>query len=102
LRLDGEDVAFVASTNHMGKMWIVRTPTLKWPQCDYPFLAQDIICKHVMKIFKMLHPNIGDGLIVREIGTLHEVAQGGVVLEHNNHDYGIGNNDTRDDDPINE
>jgi hypothetical protein len=26
-----------------------------------------------MKIFKMLHPNIGDGSIVRETNTLHRV-----------------------------
>jgi len=50
----------VASTNHLGKVWIVHAPILKWPQCDYPLATQGIICKHVMKVFKMLHPNIGD------------------------------------------
>ncbi len=50
----------------------------------------------------MLHPNIGDGSIVREIGTLHVVAWGGEVPKHNCLNYGIGNNDTKDDDPIDE
>jgi hypothetical protein len=54
-----------------------------------------------MKVFKMLHPNIGDGSIVRETGTLHRVTQGGAVPKHNSPNYGIGDNDTKDDDPIN-
>jgi hypothetical protein len=48
----------------------------------------------------MLHLNIGDGSIVREINILHEVTQGGAIPKHNNLNYGIGNNDTKDDDPI--
>jgi hypothetical protein len=55
-----------------------------------------------MKVFKMLHPNIGDGSIVKKIGTLHAVARGGVVLQHNSPNYGIGYNDTKGDDPIDE
>jgi hypothetical protein len=49
------------------------TPTLKWSQCDCPFATQGIIGKHVMKIFKMFHPNIGNGSIVRKTNTLHGV-----------------------------
>jgi hypothetical protein len=100
--LDGEDITFVASTNHLEKMWIVHAPTLEWPQCDCPFATQGIICKHVMKVFKMLHPNIGDGSIVREINTLHRVAWGVAIPEHNSPNYGIKDNDTKDDDPIKE
>ncbi len=92
----------MASTNHLRKMWIVHTPTSEWPQCDCPFIAQGIICKHVMKVFKTLHPNIGDGSIVREISTLHGVARGGVVPKHNCCTYEIQDNDIKDDDPINE
>jgi hypothetical protein len=54
-----------------------------------------------MKVFKTLHPNIGDGSIVRETSTLHGVAHGGAVPEHNCCIYGIRNNDTKDD-PIDE
>jgi hypothetical protein len=54
-----------------------------------------------MKVFKMLHPNIGDGSIARKIGTLHKVTQGGAVPEQNSPNYGIGDNDTKDNDPIN-
>ncbi len=42
----------------------------------------------------MLHLNIPDGSIVREIGTLHTVAQGGAIFKHNNHECNLGNDDT--------
>jgi hypothetical protein len=73
LHPNGEDITFVASTNHLKKMWIVHALTLVWPYCHYPLEAQAIICKHVMKFFKMLLPNIGGGSIVKEIGTSHGV-----------------------------
>jgi hypothetical protein len=30
LHLDGEDIAFVASTKHLGKVWIVHALVSKW------------------------------------------------------------------------
>jgi hypothetical protein len=96
-----EDIAFVASTNHLGKMWTVHALASKWWQCESPFVAQGIVYKHVMKVFKMLHPNIRDGSIVRETGTLHKVTLGGVVPKHNSLNYGIGDNETKNNDPIN-
>jgi hypothetical protein len=72
------------------------TPTLKWSQCDCAFATQGIVCKHVMKIFKMLHPNIGDGSIVRKTNTLHGVVW---FLKHNRLECGLGEVGTRDDDP---
>jgi hypothetical protein len=47
-----------------------------------------------MKVFKMLHLNIRDGSIVKEIGTLHRVARGGAIFEHNSHECNLGNDDT--------
>jgi hypothetical protein len=47
LRLDGEDIAFVASTNHLGKMWTIHTLASKCLQCDCPFTTEGIMCKHV-------------------------------------------------------
>ncbi len=91
----------MASTNHVGKVWTIHTLTSKWLECDCPLVAQAIVCKHVMKVFKMFHLNNGDGSIVREISNLHGGAHGGVILEHNSPNYGIGDNDTKGDDPIN-
>jgi len=36
---NGGDIAFVASTKHMGKMWIIHIPILEWLQCDCPLAA---------------------------------------------------------------
>jgi hypothetical protein len=47
-----------------------------------------------MKVFKILHLNIGDGSIVREIGTLHEVVQGSIVPKHNSPKCRLGIDDT--------
>ncbi len=38
LRLDGEDIALVASTSHPLKVWIIHTPISEWPQCNCPFI----------------------------------------------------------------
>ncbi len=89
----------MASTNHLEKVWIVHALASKCLQCDCPFAAQGIVCKHVMKVFKMLHLNTRDGSIVRKIGTLHKVAQSGVISKHNSPKCGLGDDDTKNDDP---
>jgi hypothetical protein len=72
-------------------------------ECNCPFVANGIVCKHVMEVFKMLHQNIGDiGSIVREINNLHGVTRGGVIPKHNSPKCGLGDNDNKDDDPKDE
>jgi hypothetical protein len=84
LCLNGEDITLVASTNHPLKMWIVHILTSEWPQCNCP-IEQGIICKHVMKIFKMLHLNILDDAVIRETSTLHGVQKGLTLDAHINY-----------------
>ena len=68
-----EDVAYVGSVNNRPKVWTIHSPDSEWAQCDCPVAQQGMICKHTMKVFKMLHPDIHDGVIVREAGTMHGV-----------------------------
>jgi hypothetical protein len=84
LCLDGEDIALVASTNHLPKVWILHAPTSKWPKCDYPIAKQGMICKHVMKFFKMLDLHIQDNVIVQKTNTFHGVQTGFAVNAHIN------------------
>jgi hypothetical protein len=63
----------MALTNHMPKVWTIHAPTFEWPQCDCPIAGQGFIYKHVMKVCKMLHLDILDVTIIREVGTLHGV-----------------------------
>jgi hypothetical protein len=41
LHLDGEDIAFVASTNHPPKVWTIHVLAFKWPQCNCPLVAHE-------------------------------------------------------------
>lgn len=70
---DGDDVALVASMNNKPKVWTVHCPDSEWAQCNCPIGNEGMICKHSIKVFKMIHPDIEDGLIVREAGTRHGV-----------------------------
>lgn len=71
-----EDIAYVGSVNNRPKVWTIHSPDSEWAQCDCPVAREGMICKHTMKVFKMLHPDIHDGLIVRQAGTLHGVDRG--------------------------
>ena len=66
-----EGVAYVGSVNNRPKVWTIKCPDSEWAQCDCPVAQQGMICKHTIKVFKMLHPGIEDGAIVREAGTRH-------------------------------
>ena len=68
-----ENIAYVKSVNNRPKIWKVHSPDSEWAQCDCPVAQEGMICKHTVKVFKMLHPDIKDGVIVREAGTRHGV-----------------------------
>ena len=78
---EDEDVAYVGSVNNRPKVWTVKSPNSEWAQCDCPAAKEGMICKHCIKVFKMLHPGIQDGLIVREAGTRHGT-QRGTPMKH--------------------
>jgi hypothetical protein len=79
LYLDGDDIAFMVFCNHPPKVRTMHASGFKWPQCDYPFVAQGIIYKHVIKIYKMFHPTILDGAIVQKTCAFHGVQRGSLV-----------------------
>ena len=68
-----EGVAYVASVNNRPKVWTIHSPDSEWSQCSCPIAKEGMICKHTVKVFKMLHPHVDDGIIVREAGTKHGV-----------------------------
>ena len=68
-----EDKAYVGSVNNSPKVWTIHSLDSEWAQCDCPIALQGMMCKHTVKVFKMLHPDILDNVIVREAGTLHGV-----------------------------
>jgi hypothetical protein len=72
LCLDGEDIAFVASINHTPKLWTIHTPSSEWPQA-IPICTRNCMQTYIMKVFKMLHPNILNGAIISDMGTFNSV-----------------------------
>lgn len=65
------DITYLGSMNNKPNMWTIYSLESKWAQCDYPIAWEDMIYKHIMKVSKMLHPDIKDGVIVREARILH-------------------------------
>lgn len=65
----GEDIALVVSVNNYPQVHTVYGPDTEWAQCDCFMAEQGTMCKHVMKCFVMKHPDIEEGLILREAGS---------------------------------
>jgi len=74
-----DDIAFMASCNHPPKVWTMHALGSEWPQCDYTPTTKGIICKHVIKFYKMFHPTILDGAIVWVKDIFHGVQRGSLV-----------------------
>ena len=66
-----EGVAYVTSANNMPKMWTIHALNSEWAQCHCPIVKKGMICKHIVKVFKMFHPHVDDGIMVLEAGTKH-------------------------------
>ena len=68
-----EGVSYVASMNNMPKVWTIHSSDSGWAQCSCPIAKECMICKHTVKVFKMFHPHVVDGIIVREAYTKYRV-----------------------------
>ena len=55
---DGEEIALLASIHHKPHMWTIHTFDLGMAICDCRLGLGNDLCKHTMKVFKMLHPKI--------------------------------------------
>ena len=68
-----EGVVYVGSVSNRPKVWTIHAPVFEWAQCNCLVAKEGMICKHIVKVFKMLHPNVDDGIMVLEAGTKHGV-----------------------------
>ena len=73
LYLNGQDLAYVVSINNYSKVWTVHCPDSIFAQCDCPIGIQRMICKHSMKAFQLIHPNLEGGFILQNAGTTYGV-----------------------------
>ena len=70
---DGDNIALVMSVDDKPNVWTVHGPNWSFAQCDCPISLQGMICKHVMKVFRMINRGLEDGFILREAGTTYGV-----------------------------
>lgn len=68
----GLHITFVISVNNYLYVYTVVLLDKDYIQCNCPLAERGNICKHAVKVFKMLHLVISDGYIVRVVVTLHD------------------------------
>lgn len=67
-----KNVAYIGSINNVLKVWTIHSPKSEWTQCNCHATKEGMICKHTIKVFKMLNTDINNGVIVRATRTKHK------------------------------
>jgi hypothetical protein len=75
-------VAQVISVNHYPEVYTILAPKEEYAQCNCSWADQGNICKHAVKVYKMIHPEVDNGTIIRRRGTLHGTCAAGVDTTH--------------------
>ena len=65
-----EDVAYVASQTNFPEIWAVMSPNSDWANCNCPLGQRGNICKHVVKVFRMINTEVEPADIIRYAGSL--------------------------------
>ena len=72
---EDEDVAYVASKTNFLTIWLVISSNTDWAQCNCPMGMRGNICKHVVKVFRMLNTKVEPGDIIKYVGSLRGTIQ---------------------------
>ena len=70
--------AILCSCTKSNVMYIVFNPTSEWACCSCSQANKGYICKHELKVFRMLRPHIEEGSIARLCGLLQVTVHSGV------------------------
>lgn len=65
-----EDIALVVSVNRFPQVYSITAPNTIWAQCSCPWAQKGNICKHAVKVFKLLNEGVTDHAIIRHAGSL--------------------------------
>ena len=65
-----QDLAYVASQTTCGTIWVVTSPNSDWAQCSCPLGMRGNVCKHAVKVFRMINPECHPADIIRYAGSL--------------------------------
>jgi len=77
---NGEDLALCASISNFPTVYTITAPNSNWAHCDCPMGQRGNVCKHSLKVFKMINPGISDTLIIRHAGTLRGTIAGALMF----------------------
>jgi hypothetical protein len=64
----------VISVNHFPQVYTILAPGEEYTQCNCAWVDQRHICKHAMKVYKMIYPKVEDAAIIRRQDSLHETS----------------------------
>ena len=70
--------AMLRSCTKPNVVYTVFNPTSEWVCCTYSQANRGYICKHKLKVFRMLRPHVQEGSIARLCGSLQGMVHGGV------------------------
>jgi hypothetical protein len=59
--------------------YAVHNPNMEWAICECVQSQNGNICKHQVKVLRMMRPNLAEGKIARHLGTLKGTSRGGVA-----------------------
>ena len=78
LRIEEGAPAMLCSCTKPNVVYTVFNPTSEWAFCTCSQANRGYICKHKLKVFRMLRPNVQEGSIARLCGSLQGTVHGGV------------------------
>ncbi|KAG0600519.1 hypothetical protein M758_11G040500 [Ceratodon purpureus] len=72
-----DDIAYVASQTNFPTIWVISSPNSDWATCNCPLGLRGNICKHVVKVFRLINVELHPADIIRFAGSLRGTIQMG-------------------------
>ena len=66
--------AYVTSTSHWHIRYVVHNPSELWASCNCVHAQKGNTCKHKVKVLRLLHPELAEGMVARYCGALKGTA----------------------------
>jgi hypothetical protein len=76
--LEEVNVAYVASQTNFLTIWVVTSPNSDWAHCNCPLGMRGNMCKHAIKVFRMINTDVLGSNIIRYACTLRGTIAGRV------------------------
>ena len=62
------EVAYIASQTNFPSIWCITSLGTDWTHCTCPLGMRGNICKHVVKVYKMMNWHVQDAIIICYVG----------------------------------